>query len=86
MDYTTNELEKWNEEIEKIAVKNGLDYYTQEFEIISYKEMLGYEAYTGMPSRYPHWSFGKAYERNKTLYDYNLTSRIVAMSFCEPRS
>ena len=35
--------------------------------------MLGYEAYVGMPSRYPHWSFGKSYEKSKTLYSFNLT-------------
>ena len=35
--------------------------------------MIGYEAYVGMPSRYPHWSYGKAYEKNKTLYSFNLT-------------
>lgn len=34
--------------------------------------MLAYETYTGMPSRYPHWSFGKAYEKQKTLYNYDL--------------
>ncbi len=27
--------------------------------------MIGYEAYLGIPSRYPHWSFGKAYEKTK---------------------
>lgn len=27
----------------------------------------------GMPVRYRHWSFGKAYERKKTFYRYNLT-------------
>jgi stage V sporulation protein R len=73
MAYNIEELEKWNERIEGIARSFGLDYYEQEFEIIGYKEMLGYEAYVGMPSRYPHWSFGKAYERNRTLYQYNLT-------------
>jgi stage V sporulation protein R len=26
-----------------------------------------------MPSKYPHWSYGKAYEKNKTLYSLNLT-------------
>jgi len=51
----------------------GLDYYPQEFEIVSYDDMLGYEAYMGMPVRYRHWSFGKAYERKKTFYHYNLT-------------
>src|SRR3546814_645179 len=35
--------------------------------------MLGYMAYHGMPSHYPHWSYGKAYERLKTLYDHGMT-------------
>lgn len=73
MSYDLKNLEAWNEKIEKIAIKNGLNYYSQEFEMIGYNEMLGYEAYVGMPSRYPHWSFGKAYEKNRTLYKYNLT-------------
>ncbi|MCY6960315.1 SpoVR family protein [Clostridium brassicae] len=73
MEYTVKDLEKWNEKIEVIANEVGLDYYPQEFEIISYNDMLAYEVYVGMPSRYPHWSFGKAYERLKTLYKYNLT-------------
>lgn len=79
MDYTISDLEKWNSKIEKIAREAGLDYYPQEFEIINYKEMLAYEAYVGMPSRYPHWSFGKAYEKLKTLYTYNLTGLAYEM-------
>jgi stage V sporulation protein R len=35
--------------------------------------MIGYETYVGMPSHYPHWSYGKAFERTKTLHKYNLT-------------
>ena len=73
MDYTVKDLENWDEKIEKIVNKVGLDFYPQEFEIIGYKDMLGYEAYLGMPSRYPHWSFGKSYEKNSTAYKYNLT-------------
>ncbi len=73
MTYTLSELQGWSDKIEVIAKGAGLDFYTQEFEIISYKEMLSYEAYIGMPSRYPHWSFGKAYEKLRTLYQYNLT-------------
>lgn len=73
MDYDIKELEKWNIEIEALAKNSGLDFYEQEFELIGYKDMLAYEAYVGMPSRYPHWSFGKAYEKNRTLYKYNLT-------------
>lgn len=73
MEYTFSSLEYWNETIEALAKKLGLNYYEQEFEIIGYKDMLAYEAYLGMPSRYPHWSYGKAYEKNSTVYKYNLT-------------
>jgi len=35
--------------------------------------MLGYMAYNGMPSHYPHWSYGKSYEKLKTLYDHGVS-------------
>ncbi len=72
-EFTIAELEKWNSRIEASAREFGLDFYPQEFEICSYEEMLGYEAYTGMPSHYPHWSYGKAFERLNTFYRLNLS-------------
>ncbi|MDF2613573.1 MAG: SpoVR family protein [Clostridia bacterium] len=72
MNYTLKDLESFNEKIEEEAKKLGLSYYPQEFEIISFEDMLCYEAYVGMPSHYPHWSFGKSYEKLKTTYKYNL--------------
>ncbi len=71
-EFTVTQLEQWNERIESCAREMGLDYYPQEFEICSYEAMLGYEAYTGMPSHYPHWSYGKAFDRLHTFYRYNL--------------
>lgn len=73
MNYTLKDLEKYNEKIEDIAKKIGLSYYTQEFEIISFEDMLCYEAYVGMPAHYPHWSYGKSYEKLRTTYKYNLS-------------
>ena len=73
LEYTLKDLENWNEKIEDIVKKIGLNFYPQEFEIIGYKDMLAYESYLGMPSMYPHWSFGKSYEKNSTVYKYNLT-------------
>lgn len=73
MSYSVADLQEWNEKIELLSCDEGLDYYPQEFELVDYNEMIGYEAYTGMPSRYPHWSFGKSYEKIKTLYRYNLS-------------
>ncbi|BBB92719.1 MAG TPA: SpoVR family protein [Methylomusa anaerophila] len=72
-EYTMTDLAFWNEKIEKLTDEIGLNCYEQHFEICSYEDMLCYEAYTGMPSHYHHWSFGKAYERQKTFYQYNLT-------------
>ena len=73
MNFSYEELVSWNEKIEVKAKAFGLDYYDQEFEIINFEDMLCYESYVGMPSHYPHWSFGKAYEKSKTLYSYDLT-------------
>jgi stage V sporulation protein R len=65
-------LRSWEERIAELAARYGLDCYPQEFEICDHHEMLGYMAYSGMPSRYPHWSYGKSFEKLKTLYDYAL--------------
>lgn len=73
MEYNVDDLKLWNDRIEEKVQEYGLDYYPQEFEIIGFNDMIGYEAYVGMPSRYPHWSFGKAYEKTKMLYSLNLT-------------
>lgn len=72
-DYSIKELKEWNERIEKLAHEKGLCFYDQEFDLVSYENMTSYEAYTGMPSNYPHWSFGKAYEKIRTLNKYNLS-------------
>ena len=72
-DYSMQDLEKWNDKIEVLIKDAGLNCYEQQFEICSYEDMLCYESYVGMPSHYPHWSYGKVYERQKTFYTYNLT-------------
>ncbi len=62
--------------ISKIRAKAdefGLDCYPQEFELCDHTGMLGYMAYSGMPSHYPHWSYGKSYEKLKTLYDHGVS-------------
>ena len=79
MNYTLDELIYYNEKIEAIRDEIGLDCYTQEFEIISFEDMLCYDSYVGMPSHYPHWSYGKNYEKTKTLYSYNMTGLAYEM-------
>ncbi|CUH95270.1 hypothetical protein P22_1340 [Propionispora sp. 2/2-37] len=72
VEYSLQDLMEWNRHIEEFVGEIGLDCYEQQFEICSYEDMLCYEAYVGMPSHYPHWSYGKAYERQKTFYRHNL--------------
>jgi stage V sporulation protein R len=72
-DYTLKDLEYWDVRIREKVEELGLDCYPQEFEICDHAQMLGYMAYSGMPSHYPHWSYGKAYEKLKTLYDHGIS-------------
>ncbi|MCG9968657.1 SpoVR family protein [Pelotomaculum terephthalicicum JT] len=59
------------------AKELGLDFYNMFFEICPADIIYTFGAY-GMPTRYSHWTFGKAYHKMKTQYDYNL-GRIYEM-------
>lgn len=72
--YSLEDLMAWEERIREKVDFFGLEPFPQEFEICDHESMLNYIAYTGMPSHYPHWSFGKAYERQKTLYNYGMVN------------
>ena len=72
-NYELAELVEWDRMIRDKAAAFGLDWFPQEFEICDHNGMLGYMAYSGMPSHYPHGSYGKSYEKLKTLYDYGVS-------------
>ena len=71
--YDAADLEHWDARVCEKVAEFGLDCYPQEFEICDHNQMLGYMAYSGMPSHYPHWSYGKSFEKLKTLYDYGVS-------------
>lgn len=74
------EIRLLEEALEKIVAKAkefGLDFYDTYFEICPSDVLYTFGAY-GMPTRFSHWTFGKAYHKMKTQYDYNL-SRIYEM-------
>ncbi len=73
MTISEEELQAWDDRIRELVDRYKLNCYPQEFEVCDHYEMLGYMAYSGMPSRYSHWSWGKSYERQKTLYDYGVS-------------
>jgi len=68
-DWNFNFLEEWDNLICKIGKDNGLDWFPINYEVCDYYEMIGHMSYHGMPSHYPHWSFGKSFER--THFRYN---------------
>lgn len=72
-NYEIKDLVEWDNKIREKVAEFGLDCFPQEFEICDHYGMLGYMAYSGMPSHYPHWSYGKSYEKLKTLYDHGVS-------------
>jgi len=72
-DYDLPDLEAWDARIRTLVESFGLECYQQEFEVCDHHEMLAYMAYSGMPSHYPHWSYGKSFEKLKTLYDHGVS-------------
>lgn len=72
-DWNERDLEYWDAKIRDKVEEFGLNPFPQEFEVCDHEQMLAYMSYSGMPSHYPHWSYGKAYEKLKTLYDYGVS-------------
>ena len=71
--WTIKDLEHWDGRIREKVEEFGLSCFPQEFAVCDHEQMLGYMAYQGMPAHYPHWSYGKSYEKLKTLYNYGVT-------------
>src|SRR6476661_1896877 len=72
-EFTIEDLERWNDKIIPLVERFGLDTFPQEFEVCDHEDMLSYMVYSGMPSHYPHWSYGKNFEKLKTLYEYGVS-------------
>ncbi|MBS1786532.1 MAG: SpoVR family protein [Acidobacteria bacterium] len=73
MDKEVIELEKALEQIWDIATnKFGLDPFPTRFEIVPSTVMYEVGSYA-LPGRYSHWTFGKAYHKMKTMYDFGLS-------------
>ncbi len=60
-------------EIQGYADAYGLDYSTQIFEMLDYREMCEIASYGGFPVRYPHWRFGMEYDHMIKSHTYGLS-------------
>lgn len=65
-------LERAIQEITEIAEGFGLDFYPMRYEICPSDIIYTFGSY-GMPTRFSHWSFGKAFHKLKLQYDLGLS-------------
>ncbi len=68
-DWDAPLIDKVYNAIEDIAIgEMKLDPYPSQIEVITSEQMLDAYASTGMPLFYHHWSFGKQYAYNESMY------------------
>lgn len=68
----SGELLALKNQIEGYAIKAGLDFFPQLFEVCDYDTINILAAQGGFPSRYPHWKFGMDYDQLSKGYAYGL--------------
>ena len=62
-------MQRTYDAVEDIALNDlGLNVYPNQIEVISSEQMLDAYCSVGMPLMYSHWSFGKRFAREETLY------------------
>jgi stage V sporulation protein R len=73
------ELERWIEMIYEKALEMGLDPFPVHFEVAPAHVIYELGAYA-LPARFSHWTFGRDYHVQKTMYEYGV-SRIYELVF-----
>ncbi|WP_263081246.1 SpoVR family protein [Endozoicomonas sp. Mp262] len=67
-EWTFDLIEKYDQELARIAGQFRLDTYPNQIEIISSEQMMDAYSSTGMPLMYHHWSFGKHFLQTQQNY------------------
>ncbi len=68
-DWDFQTIQRTYDAIEEIALNDlGLSVYPNQIEIISSEQMLDAYCSVGMPVMYTHWSFGKRFVAEETMY------------------
>ena len=68
-DWDYDKIKRAYDAIEQIAFDEmGLDIYPNQIEVITAEQMLDAYSSIGMPLMYKHWSFGKHFAQDETLY------------------
>jgi stage V sporulation protein R len=69
MNSELERLVQFDKKIQEVAQEFGLDFFSQEFDVIPAQKMLEILGYR-FPVNFSHWSFGRDYERERTKYEY----------------
>ncbi len=67
-DWTFPLLERYNQELGRIAAQYPLDIYPNQIEIITAEQMMDAYSAVGMPLGYHHWSYGKRFVATEQNY------------------
>ena len=68
-DWDFDSLSRAHDQVAEIALGEfNLDIYPNQIEVITAEQMLDVYSSIGMPLMYRHWSFGKHFARDETLY------------------
>ncbi len=67
-EWTPDLLQRYDQEIGRVARHYGLDCYPHFLEIITAEQMMDAYASIGMPVNYHHWSFGKHFLATESGY------------------
>lgn len=68
VDWDFELLEKIDKECARIAKGYGLDTYPNQIDIITSEQMIDAYSSIGLPTMYPHWSFGKSFIQEEKTY------------------
>ncbi|HRP98327.1 MAG TPA: SpoVR family protein [Rhodocyclaceae bacterium] len=67
-EWTFEAVDRYHDEIARVAEEFGLDTYPVQIELITSEQMMDAYASVGMPVNYHHWSFGKQFLTTERSY------------------
>jgi spore cortex formation protein SpoVR/YcgB (stage V sporulation) len=67
-EWTFELVERYHDEISRVAAGYDLDTYPNQIELITAEQMMDAYASVGMPVNYHHWSFGKHFLSTEKRY------------------
>lgn len=83
LDKSLGVLENRLGQIWEIAHEFGLDPFPTHFEVIPPTQMHEIASY-GLPHRFSHWTHGRAYRHQKTMYNYGLSKLYEVVINADP--